>query len=87
MIYGVYSVFDSAVELYLQPFFMRTDREAVRAVSTVLADANHQFARSPEEYVLFTLGVFEEATGRFVQTEHEPSRMVTLLQLKAKGEQ
>lgn len=81
MVYGVYSVFDAAIGLYLQPFFMRTDKEAVRAVGVVLTDPNHQFARNPEDFTLFRLGDWTEADGSFKCGD--PMRMITLLQLKS----
>lgn len=85
MVYGIYSVFDAAVALFMQPFFMRTDREALRAVSAALVDPNHGFNRNPEDYTLFRLGDFTEADAKFTLLE-TPQRMITLLQLKANME-
>lgn len=82
MVYGVYAVFDAAIGLYLQPFFMRTDREAVRAVAVVLTDANHQWAKSPGDFTLFMLGQWTEADARFEMLE-TPRRMIGLLELRS----
>lgn len=86
MIYQMYSVHDVAVNLFMQPFFLRTDREALRAVGQALQDPAHPFAQHPEDYTLFSMGAFLEATGEFQLNDGGPRRMITLLQLKASME-
>lgn len=60
---NVYSVFDSKVEAYLLPFFMRADGEAVRAVLAASSDRQHQFYSHAADYTLFKIGVFEDIRG------------------------
>jgi hypothetical protein len=66
MIYKIFSVYDSAAEAYLQPFFMPTKGEALRGFSEVVNDKNHQFGRHPDDYTLFELGEYDNTTAVFV---------------------
>ena len=61
----VFCVYDSKVEAYLQPFFMRTHGEAERAFADLANKTDHTFNNHPGDYTLFRIGEFEEETGRF----------------------
>ena len=52
MIHKIFSVYDSKVEAYLQPFFMQTRGAAVRAITELVADPKHQFGKYPMDYTL-----------------------------------
>jgi hypothetical protein len=56
----MFSVFDSKAEAYLQPFFMRSTGEAVRAFGDLVQGADNQFSKHPQDYVLFELGSWDE---------------------------
>lgn len=62
----VYSVFDSKVGMYAQPFFMRTKAEALRGWQTVANDPETNIAKFPEDYSLFELGEYDEERGAFM---------------------
>lgn len=63
MIYKIFTVFDSKVEAYLTPFFMRSKGEAIRRISELVADSKHDFSKYPADYTLFELGEYFDDTG------------------------
>lgn len=75
MIYLCMSVLDKQVGAYLPPFFVRTKGEAVRSFMDAVKDPKHQFARHPDDYVLFQCGEFEDGTGIF--SSREPDRIIS----------
>lgn len=66
MMLKVFSIFDSKVAAYLQPFFMRTKGEAIRAFTASLADPSSNFCKYPGDYTLFELGSYDDSTAEFV---------------------
>jgi len=65
MQHKIFTVFDGKSEAYLQPFFLQTSGQAIRAFSDCVNDANHQFGRHPEDYTLFELGGYDDANSQF----------------------
>jgi hypothetical protein len=65
MLLKVFSVYDSKVGAYLPPIYLRSKGEAIRSLTTALADSSHQFAKYPEDYTLFDLGEWDDATASF----------------------
>jgi hypothetical protein len=63
MVKKMFSVFDEKSDAFLQPFFLDTIGQAVRAITDCVIDSNHQFSRHPSDYTLFLLGEFDDATG------------------------
>ncbi len=61
MIHKVFTIYDSKSEAYLQPFFLLTRGQAVRAIRDCVSDRDHQFGRHPEDYTLFELGTFDDS--------------------------
>lgn len=61
----IYAVFDSAAKLFLDPFFVPTHDFALREFRTAINKEGHQFAKYPEDYILFYLGDYNPATGAF----------------------
>lgn len=66
MIRKVFSVYDSKVEAFLQPFFMHTKGEAIRGFTEIVNDPNHQFSKYPADYTLFELGNYDDSNGSIV---------------------
>ena len=67
----VCAVFDQCVSAYAKPFFVPTDRAAVRSfVDEVRRQSpeNLLFVH-PEDYSLYKLATYDEDTGRFVCLE------------------
>lgn len=65
MLHGVYSVRDRAVACFLPPFFMPADGAAIRSFLEAASDAQHQFAKHKEDYSLWKLATWDDASGRF----------------------
>lgn len=61
----VFSVFDSKVGAYMAPFFMRSSGEAIRAMINTARDTQSQFFKFPDDYTLFEIGSFDDATAKF----------------------
>jgi len=71
----VFSVYDSKVGAYANPFYVRTRGEAVRSFSDACGDDNMPFKKHPADYILFFLGTFDESTGRLLGVE-APDRVI-----------
>ena len=59
----IFCVFDSKAEAYLQPFFMRTAGEAIRAFTDLVNGSDNQFCKYPGDFVLFELGSYDDSTA------------------------
>lgn len=64
---SVCAVFDSAVQVYGQPFFVVSTGGAVRSFSDEVnrADANNQFNKHPDDFDLRFLAYYDDETGEF----------------------
>lgn len=60
----IYSVRDDAAAAYLPPFYARQNGEAIRMFQNSLSDSQSNFAKWPDQFVLFELGEFNEDTGQ-----------------------
>jgi hypothetical protein len=63
MLLKIFTVFDCKAEAYLQPFFMKSKGEAIRAFSDTSNDQNHNFGKHPEDFTLFELGTYDESNA------------------------
>ena len=64
MIHKVYSVYDSKVEAYLQPFFFPAKGAAIRAFSEIANDKSSSIGKNPEDFTLFELGSWDDSTAK-----------------------
>lgn len=71
----VFTVRDSKVEAYLQPFFMRSYGEAERAFRTVMNNPEHQMSKHPEDFSLYEIGDYDDNTG-IIEPLMEPKHIV-----------
>ena len=62
----VYSIYDRVADVYNTPFFMESDREAIRAFEDLALDGRSIVSRHPEDFVLQCVSAFDARTGRFV---------------------
>lgn len=65
MILKVYSIYDSVVGAYLQPFFCRSEAEAVRMVKQAVNDPSTNFHKHNADFCLAFHGDYDDATGDF----------------------
>lgn len=61
-----FSVFDSAANLFLEPFWAPTIEVAIRGFREAVTREGHQFQKFPEDYTLFHLGEFDQERGELV---------------------
>ena len=64
----MFSIYDSKAEAYVQPFFASNTKVAIRMFESAVHDEGSDFHRHAEDYTMFRIGVFSQATGDF---EHE----------------
>lgn len=77
----IFTVYDSKVEAYLQPFFMRSKGEALRAWTASIADEKTGFHTNPEDYTLFEIGDYDDKTAK-ISTHLTPISLGTALEHK-----
>lgn len=70
----IYTVFDKAVNAFMQPFYARSAGEAIRSFTELANDKTTNVGRHPNDYILFGLGEFDDQAGQFHGIE--PYRMV-----------
>lgn len=64
-----FSIFDSKVERFIQPFFDVTTGAAIRAFGDAVNDGSTAFNKHAEDYTLFHVGIFDQELGRFEKME------------------
>jgi len=67
MILKVFCIYDSAIEAYNQPFFMLTQKEAIRAFTNLANDPESKIHQNPTDYHLYFIGAWDNATGYLTQ--------------------
>lgn len=65
----MFSVFDMAADMYLEPFFAVTIAAATRSFETACRREGHPFEEFPEDYVLYHVGEFEQGNGMIEKCE------------------
>lgn len=81
----VFSVYDSKAEAFLQPFFTDASGVAVRMFQSAVADGNHDFNKYAEDFTLYEIGGFDEASGQLMSHD-SPRSVVRAAALKAAKE-
>lgn len=61
----VFCVYDAKVEAFLNPFYNRTQGEAIRNFTNLANDKDSQVSLHPADYFLYQLGEYNQATGQF----------------------
>lgn len=63
----LFTVRDSKVERYLDPFFEVTKASAMRAFGEVCNSPDHQFNRHSGDYTLFAIGTWCDETSKLTE--------------------
>lgn len=66
MIQIIVSIRDSAVNAFMQPFFVPAVGAAVRAFGDEVARKETPMNAHPDDYELFELGTFDDSVGRVI---------------------
>lgn len=77
----VFSLFDSAANAYMTPFFLPTDGIAVRQVSTAKKQADSALATNGADFTLFRLGSYDPGSGQFF-LETAPVRVMAVSEME-----
>ena len=76
----IFTVYDSKIEAYLQPFFQKATPQALRTFTDMVNNPDHPFHSHAEDYTLFELGVYDETNGRIEW--QEPHSITNGLEVK-----
>lgn len=60
----LFTVYDSAAALFLEPFVAPTIEFALREFKSAANDPGHQFHKYPTDYTLFCIGTFDPGNGQ-----------------------
>ncbi|WXW90273.1 MAG: DNA binding protein VP5 [Microviridae sp.] len=71
-----YSIYDTKVEQWGLPFFCHHDELAKRICCEAVQDENTQLSRYPNDYILFSIGSYEDHDG--LLTAHAPQNLGVL---------
>lgn len=61
----IFTLRDTVAEIYLPTFPMKTEGEAVRAMLNTANNPETQFHTSPEDFVLYEIGTFDDNIGEY----------------------
>jgi hypothetical protein len=66
----IYSIYDSAAQAFITPFFMHNDGMALRAFSdNVNAKEENNISKHPDQFTLFHIGNYDDQTGQIESIE------------------
>jgi len=63
MIHKIFAIYDEKAKAYLPPFFLPESGMAIRSFKDCINSNDHQFGKNPEDYTLFTLGHYNDASA------------------------
>ena len=66
MINRMYTIYDSAAEVYMRPFMLQADGQAIRAFTDLVNNPQEPIGQHPEDYTLLFCGLFDDQAGRFI---------------------
>lgn len=69
MIQGIYTVLDLKAEAYMSPFCSPNDETAKRSIATSAVDPSHMFFQHPHDYLLVSLGQYDDSSATIVTNE------------------
>lgn len=79
--YIVVSIRDAKAESYSLPFFQLNKALAMRMFTQLVNDSQSQANRFAEDYALFQVGIFDDATGMFEPMQ--PLHLANALDVKS----
>lgn len=75
MIYGVYSIYDSAAHVFTAPTIDISDASAVRSFQQAIANSGSVMNFKPDDFSLYQVGSFDVETGE-LEPFTPPSRLI-----------
>lgn len=68
---NIYAIKDEKAEAYLMPFYAPNDAVAKRMFGQAVNDAETDFAKSPDDYTLHYIGIWDEIEGKVAHSAHK----------------
>jgi long-subunit fatty acid transport protein len=68
---NVYSIYDSGIEAYAQPFLMQTDGQAIRAFQDNVNDEKSTIYNHADQFTLFKIAEYDDQTGKMENIENK----------------
>jgi len=65
VILKVFSVYDSKVEAFLPPLFMKSKGEFLRAFTEACSERSSMFSKHPADYTAFEVGSWDDSSCTF----------------------
>lgn len=69
----IYAIHDRAIEAYGQPFFVKSQGQALRSFRDECENRESQFNKHPADYDLYLIGDYNDETG--IITPQQPERV------------
>lgn len=69
MLIQVFAVMDKKAGVFKTPFFLVHEADAVRGFQKAVMDEKSYLNDHPDEYDLYSLGMFDDINGKFVSKE------------------
>lgn len=79
---GIFSIYDTAVKAFMQPFFAPTKGAAIRSFSDAVNAEGSSFGRHAADYALFLLGEYDDSAGSFVSLP-APERVMLAVEVES----
>lgn len=70
MLLNAYSLYDVKALTFSPPFYCSAHGQAVRMVMDLANDPNTMVGRHPEDFTLFCIGMFNDATGGLLPADN-----------------
>lgn len=82
MIRNIYSVYDSKLITFMQPFVADNDQAAISIFTSAVSEPGTEPFNYPADYSLFRVGQFNDETGHIEKTQHENLGIASQFQRK-----
>lgn len=79
MILRIYSIFDLKAQAFSAPFTHVNDEVAKRVLRDMLASNNSIYSRHPEDFALYFVGEFDDASAQITVNENSLVNIVATL--------
>lgn len=76
----IYCIYDSKAQTYSQPFFQLNEACCERSVQSMANDGS-MYSKSPEDFICFEIGEYDETTG-IISANETPISKFNFIQFK-----
>lgn len=86
MLLSIFTIRDAITECYSNPFYAHNKQAAVRLFDTLVNDPSTEVNKSPSDYALFELGVWDDNAGS-ISMLPQPLRVISGVEVKRADEE